>query len=90
MLGIFLFVVVSYGRSIRVDIDDGTLTACVRIALLNDPEVGRYRFDAEIYQGMVRLADKVSTVESVVWTFTVVRKIAKARNVRSTIRVMIQ
>ena len=46
-LVMLLLVAVSCGGSIRDSIGDVTLAARVMTALVNDPEVGRYRFEVE-------------------------------------------
>ena len=82
-----LLVAVSCGGSIRDSIGDGTLTARVMTALVNDPEVGRYRFEVETYRGVVMISGEVSTADAAPRAVAVVRNVEEVRDVRSTIRV---
>ena len=88
VLAVGLAGIVACGGSIRQGTGDGTLTARVITALVNDPIVGRYRFEVETFQGVVMLSGEVDSQAAQARAIEVVRAVDDVRDVRSTIRVV--
>jgi hyperosmotically inducible protein len=63
--------------------DDPTIATHVKIALLNDPQVGALRLDAHVSQGVVTLSGSVSTQADADRAVAVARKVGGVKDVRS-------
>ena len=68
--------------------DDATISTRVKIALLNDPQVGALRIDARTFQGVVTLAGTVKTQADVDAALAAARKVRGARDVKSELKIV--
>jgi len=68
--------------------DDGTIATRVKIALLNDPQVGPLRVDARTFQGVVTLSGTVKSQADVDTAIAVARKVRGARDVKSELKIV--
>ena len=59
----------------------------VKIALLNDPQVGALRLDAKTFQGVVTLSGTVRSQAEVDQAIAAARKINGVRDVKSELRI---
>ena len=67
--------------------DDATMTTRVKIALLNDAQVGALRLDAKTFQGVVTLSGTVRSQAEVDQAIAAARKINGVRDVKSELRI---
>jgi hyperosmotically inducible periplasmic protein len=70
--------------------DDASTTTSVKIALLNDPQVGALRLDVKTFQGGVTLSGVVRTPEQEQQAIAVARKVAGVHDVKSALRIQPQ
>jgi hyperosmotically inducible protein len=75
------------GKTTGETIDDAGITAQVKTALLNDPEVGGLRIDVDTSKGLVTLSGIVKSKEEEVKAIAIARKVQGVRDVRSTLQV---
>jgi hyperosmotically inducible protein len=68
-------------------IDDSTLTAKVKTALIEDPVTKAHEINVETYRGVVQLAGFVDSAEQKSRASEVARKIAGVKDVRNDLRV---
>jgi hyperosmotically inducible periplasmic protein len=68
--------------------DDLTISTQVKIALLNDAQVGPLRVDARTSQGVVTLAGTVRSQADVETAIAVARKVRGARDVKSELKIV--
>ena len=68
--------------------DDATIATRVKIALLNDPQVGPLRVDARTFQGVVTLSGTVKSQADVDTAIAVARKVRGARDVKSELKIV--
>jgi osmotically-inducible protein OsmY len=68
--------------------DDATIATRVKIALLNDPQVGPLRLDARTFQGVVTLSGTVKSQAEADTAIAVARKVPGAREVRSELKIV--
>lgn len=68
--------------------DDATIATRVKIALLNDPQVGPLRLDARTSQGIVTLSGTVRSQAEADSAIAVARKVRGARDVRSELKIV--
>lgn len=87
-VGVAIAAAATCSRSIREGTGDGTITARVITAMVNDPEVGRFRFQVETFDGVVMLSGQVDSDAAASRAVTLVRAVDDVRDVRSTIRVV--
>jgi osmotically-inducible protein OsmY len=67
--------------------DDASTSTRVKIALLNDAQVGALRLDARTFQGTVTLSGVVKTPEQERQAIAVARKVAGVRDVKSALKI---
>ena len=67
--------------------DDASISTRVKIALLNDPQVGALRLDAKTFQGVVTLSGNVRSQAEVDQAIAAARKIRGVRDVKSELRI---
>jgi hyperosmotically inducible periplasmic protein len=75
------------GKSSSGQFDDLTITARVKTALLNDPEVTAPRIDVETVKGVVTLSGRVASKQEEQKAIKVARSIAGVVDVRSTLQI---
>lgn len=74
------------GRGVAEIVDDATITAGVKAALVGDPELKASDINVETYQGVVQLSGFVSSAESVATAATVARTVKGVKSVRNDLR----
>jgi len=74
------------GRAVAELVDDATITAGVKAALVGDPELKASDINVETYQGVVQLSGFVSSAESVATAATVARTVKGVKSVRNDLR----
>jgi osmotically-inducible protein OsmY len=75
------------GKSISDTIDDGTVTARVKTAFINDPVVGAARIDVDTFKGVVTLSGRVKSKEEEAKAIALARSIRGVADVKSTLQV---
>jgi hyperosmotically inducible periplasmic protein len=80
-------VLAACGKSVGETIDDATITARVKTALLNDPEVGGLRIDVDTFKGVVTLSGAVKSEGERDKAMAIARKIDGVRDVKSTLQI---
>jgi len=75
------------GRSIGETIDDATITARVKTALLNDPDVSGLRIDVDTSRGVVTMSGVVKSQNEVQRAMQIARRVGGVVDVRSTLQV---
>ena len=75
------------GLTIAENRDDATLAARVRIALLNDPDLGRLRLQARAVAGVVTLSGTVPSAELASRAANVAGTVRGVREVRSALEI---
>ena len=75
------------GKSVGETIDDATITARVKTALLNDPQVGGMKIDVDTTLGVVTMSGIVKTRAEEQRAIQLARGIGGVRDVRSTLQV---
>ena len=83
-----LFLLAACGATTRATTDDPTISTQVKIALLNDPQLGPLRIDAKTFQGTVTLSGTVPSPAAADRAVAVARKVAGARDVRSELKIV--
>jgi osmotically-inducible protein OsmY len=74
-------------RTVGETIDDATITARVKTALLNDPEVGGLAIDVDTTLGVVTMSGTVKSPAEEQRAVSVARRVGGVRDVRSTLQV---
>ena len=78
------------GASIRTmnsgTMDDATITARVKTALLNDPEIGAVKIDVATHDGVVTLSGSVPTKRDEARAVDLARRVQGVRDVVSQLR----
>lgn len=67
--------------------DDGSISTRVKIALLQDPQLGALRIDARTFQGVVTLSGTVPSQAVADQAIAVARKVRGVRDVTSELKV---
>jgi hyperosmotically inducible periplasmic protein len=75
------------GKTVGETIDDATITARVKTALLNDPEVGGLAIDVDTSLGVVTMSGVVKSPTEEQRAVAVARRVGGVRDVRSTLQV---
>jgi osmotically-inducible protein OsmY len=83
-LGMF---VAACGKSVGETVDDAGITAQVKTALLNDPEVSGLKIDVDTSKGLVTLSGLVKSKAEESKAIAIARKVDGVRDVRSTLQV---
>jgi hyperosmotically inducible periplasmic protein len=79
--------VAACGKSVGETVDDAGITAQVKTALLNDPDVGGLRIDVDTSQGLVTLSGIVKSKAEADKAVAIARKVDGVRDVKSTLQV---
>jgi osmotically-inducible protein OsmY len=75
------------GKSVGETIDDATITARVKTALLNDPQVSGLRIDVDTAKGVVTMSGIVRSAAEEQRAIQLARQVDGVRDVRSTLQV---
>jgi hyperosmotically inducible periplasmic protein len=75
------------GKSVGETIDDAGITAQVKTALLNDPDVGGLRIDVDTSKGLVTLSGVVKSKDEEAKAIAIARKVDGVKDVKSTLQV---
>jgi osmotically-inducible protein OsmY len=75
------------GKTVGETIDDATITARVKTALLNDPQVGGMRIDVDTTQGVVTMSGTVKTQAEAARAVQLARQAPGVKDVKSTLQV---
>jgi hyperosmotically inducible periplasmic protein len=75
------------GKSVGETVDDAGITAQVKTALLNDPDVGGLRIDVDTAKGLVTLSGIVKSKAEADKAVAIARKVDGVRDVKSTLQV---
>jgi osmotically-inducible protein OsmY len=75
------------GKTVGETIDDATITARVKTALLNDPDVGGLAIDVDTSLGVVTMSGVVKSPAEEQRAVAVARRVGGVRDVRSTLQV---
>lgn len=73
--------------TVGVTLEDGRLSAAVRTALLNDPQLGLRKIAVETRLGVVTLAGSVSTQEEAQRAERLAASVAGVREVQSSLKI---
>jgi hyperosmotically inducible protein len=76
------------GATTRATKDDASISTQVKIALLNDPQVGALRLDARTSQGVVTLSGTVRSRAEADAAIGATRRVAGARQVASELKIV--
>jgi hyperosmotically inducible protein len=68
--------------------DDASISTRVKIALLNEPQVGTLRLDVKTFQGVVTLSGTVRSQAEADQAIAAARKINGVRDVKSELRIV--
>jgi osmotically-inducible protein OsmY len=75
------------GKSVSETIDDPTITAQVKTALLGDSEVAGLRIDVDTFKGVVTLSGAVKTPAERDKAVGLARKVRGVSDVKSTLQI---
>jgi hyperosmotically inducible protein len=75
------------GKSVGETIDDATITARVKTALLNDPQVGGLKIDVDTTLGVVTMSGVVKNRAEEQRAVQLARQVPGVRDVKSTLQV---
>jgi osmotically-inducible protein OsmY len=75
------------GKSVGETIDDATITARVKTALLNDPEVGGLAIDVDTFKGVVTLSGRVKSKGEELKAMQLARQVPGVADVKSTLQI---
>ncbi len=75
------------GKTVGETIDDATITARVKTALLNDPQVGGMKIDVDTTLGVVSMSGIVKSRAEEQRALQLARGIPGVKDVRSTLQV---
>ena len=75
------------GKTTGETIDDATITARVKTALLNDPLTGGLRIDVDTFKGVVTLSGGVKTAAERDKAIEIARKTPGVVDVKSTLQI---
>jgi osmotically-inducible protein OsmY len=87
-VGLGAFASSGCGKSVGDTIDDATITAQVKTALLNDPEVGGLRIDVDTFKGVVTLSGRVKSPSEASKAMSIARRTPGVTDVKSTLQVI--
>lgn len=79
--------VAACGKTVRETVDDATITARVKTALLNDPQVAGTRIDVDTNLGVVTMSGVVRSRDEEQRAIQVARGVSGVKDVRSTLQV---
>jgi hyperosmotically inducible protein len=75
------------GKTIPDALDDATLTARVKTALLNDPQIGALKIDVDTTDAVVTISGTVKSEAEAARAVQITRGINGVRDVHSTLQV---
>jgi hyperosmotically inducible protein len=75
------------GKSVGETVDDATITARVKTALLNDPATGGLRIDVDTFKGVVTLSGGVKSAAERDKAISIARKTPGVVDVKSTLQI---
>jgi hyperosmotically inducible protein len=75
------------GKTVGETIDDATVTARVKTALLNDPQVGGLKIDVDTTKGVVTMSGIVKSPAEAERAVQLARGVDGVRDVKSTLQV---
>jgi hyperosmotically inducible protein len=75
------------GKTVGETIDDATITARVKTALLNDPQVGGMKIDVDTAQGIVTMSGVVKNKAEESRAIELARQTPGVKDVKSTMQV---
>jgi hyperosmotically inducible protein len=75
------------GKTVGETIDDATITARVKTALLNDPQVGGMKIDVDTTQGVVTMSGTVKNKAEETRAVELARRTPGVKDVKSTLQV---
>ena len=75
------------GRSVRTEPDDLTITARVKTALLNEPDIAAPRIDVQTVNRVVTLSGRVASKQEEQRAIQVARSTAGVVEVKSTLQI---
>jgi osmotically-inducible protein OsmY len=75
------------GKTVGETIDDATITARVKTALLNDPQVGGMKIDVDTTLGVVTMSGVVKTQAEETRAVQLARNVDGVKDVKSTLQV---
>jgi osmotically-inducible protein OsmY len=75
------------GKSVGETIDDATITARVKTALLNDPQVGGMKIDVDTTQGVVTMSGIVKSQAEADRAVQLARQANGVKDVKSTLQI---
>jgi|SRR6185295_8562541 len=75
------------GKSIDATIDDATITAQVKTALLNDPQIGATKIDVDTMQGVVTMSGTVKSEADAARAIQLAKQARGVKDVKSTLLV---
>jgi osmotically-inducible protein OsmY len=84
---LLVFLLAGCGAATYGTKDDATIATRVKIALLNDPQVGPLRLDAHTSRGVVTLTGTVKTQAEADTAIAAARKVPGARSVKSELKI---
>ena len=75
------------GKTVGETIDDGTVTARVKTALLEDPVTGGMRIDVDTFKGVVTLSGRVKSSQEQATAVNIARRTPGVQDVKSTLQI---
>ena len=75
------------GKTVGETVDDATITARVKTALLNDPQVGGLKIDVDTTKGIVTMSGIVKSREEEQRAVQLARGVPGVQDVKSTLQV---
>jgi hyperosmotically inducible periplasmic protein len=75
------------GKTVGETIDDATITARVKTALLNDPQVGGMKIDVDTTEGVVTMSGIVKDKSEEARAVELARRTPGVKDVKSTLQV---
>ena len=79
--------VAACGTTVDTTIDDATITARVKTALLNDPQVGAMKIDVDTTQGVVTLSGIVKSQADAARAIQLAKQAAGGNDVKSALQI---
>ena len=79
--------VAACSKTVDATLDDATITARVKTALLNDPQVGAMKIDVDTTQGVVTLSGIVKSQADASRAIQLAKQAAGANDVKSALQI---
>src|ERR1700752_706323 len=79
--------VAACGKSVGEAIDDGSITAQVKTALLNDPVVAGLKIDVDTFKGVVTLSGAAKSPAERDKAIALARQVKGVKDVKSTLQI---